>query len=308
MNEVPSFKKGLAWGLLAFLTWGIVPIYWKLLHGISFVEVLGHRILWSAVILGSVLLFQKDIRGFSGIVTQKKNILFLIPTTLLILFNWNLFIWGVDNNYIVECSMGYFINPLLNVFLGVFLLKEKLKPVQWISIAFAFIGILIMLLSRVGRPEISIGLALSFALYGLLKKKMNVKPMHSLFFETISLVFPVLIYFGYLINTHEFSFFNEGPIARLLMIGGGVVTVVPLLAFGHAVRHLSLTTVGIMQYMTPTMQLMSGVFLYGEAFTSDHAWSFGFIWCGLLIYTLHGLMEHRKKSWEKNETSLSTGV
>jgi chloramphenicol-sensitive protein RarD len=295
MNNLSHAGRGIAWGLLAFLTWGFVPIYWKLLHGIPFLEVLGHRIVWSAAILAIVLFFQSDLKGFKGIITNKQNVLYLVPTTILILFNWNLFIWAVDNNYIVECSLGYFINPLLNVFLGVFFLKEKLKPMQWLSVALAFVGIIVMMVSKSGRPEISLGLALSFGLYGLLKKKMKVSPIHSLFFEAASLVVPTLLYFSILLSKGNFAFMNGTNTERLLMIGGGAVTVIPLLSFGFAVRYLPLTTVGIMQYITPTLQLMCGVFLYNETFTSTHAYSFGLIWSGLIIYTLHGLMSYRKQ-------------
>lgn len=306
MSDQSDKSKGIAWGLLAFLTWGFVPIYWKFLHGISFMEVLGHRIVWSAAILAIVLFFQSDLKGFKGIITNKQNVLFLVPTTILILFNWNLFIWAVDNNFIVECSMGYFINPLLNVFLGVFLLKEKLKPIQWISVLLAFIGIVVMMISKSGRPEISLGLALSFALYGLLKKKMRVSPTHSLFFEAASLVVPTLFYFSLLISQENFAFINGTNTQRMLLIGGGFVTVLPLLSFGHAVRYLPLTTVGIMQYITPTLQLLLGVLLYNEAFTATHGYSFGLIWSGLIIYTLHGLIEYKRQMKDRNATIASS--
>ena len=185
--------------------------------------------------------------------------------------------------------------------MGVFLLKEKLKTIQWLSIALAFIGIMVMLLSQAGKPLISIGLATSFALYGLLKKKMNVQPTHSLFFESASLVVPTLFFFVYLLSKENLVFFSGTHTQRLLLIGGGLVTVIPLLAFGHAVRYLPLSTVGIMQYMTPSLQLLSGVLLYNEAFTNIHAISFGFIWGGLLLYTLHGLNERRmQNAREKN--------
>lgn len=306
MSNLSQNAKGIAWGLLAFLTWGFVPIYWKFLHGISFTEVLGHRIVWSAAILAIVLFCQSDLKGFKGIITNKQNLLYLIPTTILILFNWNLFIWAVDHNYIVECSMGYFINPLLNVFLGVFLLKEKLNPIQWFCVALAFVGIVVMMVSKAGRPEISLGLAFSFALYGLLKKKMRVSPMHSLFFETASLVVPTLFFFGLLLNEGNFAFINGTNTERLLMIGGGVVTVIPLLAFSHAVRYLPLTTVGIMQYITPTLQLLLGVLLYDESFTTTHGLSFGLIWSGLIIYTLHGLIVYKRQLKDRNAAIVSS--
>ena len=305
MNDTPNFAKGLAWGLLAFLTWGFVPIYWKFLHGIPFTEVLGHRIVWASLMLGVVLLVHREFSEFKIILSKKKNVYFLIATTILILINWNLFIWAVDNNYIVECSLGYFINPLLNVFLGVVLLKERLKTYQWFCVALAFVGILIMLFSNVGKPAISLGLALSFALYGLLKKQMKVSPLHSLFFETASLVIPTLIYFSFLASKSEFVFLSGTNTQRWLMIGAGAVTVIPLLAFGHAVKNLPLTTVGIMQYITPSLQLMAGVFLYGETFGTTHAIAFGLIWTGLLIYTLYGFLDYKRKARETNEASLS---
>lgn len=286
--------RGVIWGLIAFFSWGLVPIYWKFLHHVGFNEVLGHRIVWASVFLGIFLFYKNQLSELKTILKIKKNIFILLASTILIFFNWNLFIWAVDKNFIVECSLGYFITPLINIFLGVFLLKEKLKIYQWVSVFLAFLGISFMLAANIGRPEISIGLALSFGLYGLLKKQMKVGSLHGLFFETTVLLLPALIYFSYLIKIDQFGFINFGLKTMLLLIGGGLVTSIPLVAFGFAVQSLPLSTIGIMQYIAPSLQLASGVFLYNEPFTKTHLYSFSFIWLGLLVYSVGGLIIGKK--------------
>jgi chloramphenicol-sensitive protein RarD len=189
--------------------------------------------------------------------------------------------------------LGYFITPLINVLLGVFILKEKLTKDQWVSVFFAALGIIILLLQGIGRPEISLGLGLSFGLYGLIKKKGNVEALPSLFFETIVLLVPALVTFWYLYQKNEFAFVTGGLQNTLLSVGAGLVTLIPLLAFGKAVRSVPLTTIGIMQYIAPSLQLLSGVFLFHEPFTKIHFFSFCFIWMGLLIYSLGSFYRYK---------------
>ncbi len=295
MSSLPQGQSGVFWGILAFVTWGFVPIYWKFFSGVSFVEILGHRIVWASVFLALVLFWRGEMGAFLKLLKSKNNLMTLILSTVLIFFNWSLFIWAVYQNYIVECSLGYFITPLINVLLGVFILKEKLTKDQWVSVFFAAIGIIILLLQGIGRPEISLGLGLSFGLYGLIKKRGNVEALPSLFFETVVLFIPALITFIYLHQQNNFHFVGGNLQNTFLSIGAGLVTLIPLLAFGKAVRMVPLTTIGIMQYIAPTLQLLSGVFLFHEPFTKIHFFSFCFIWMGLIIYTVGSFSRYQQR-------------
>lgn len=276
---------GYLYAFLAYFSWGFVPIYWKLIGHIGYTEILGHRIIWAALILGLYLLFTSGFAEFISIFREKKKILALTFSTILIFFNWNLFIWGVTHNFIVECSLGYFINPMINVVLGLFVLKEKMKWTQWPAVILAVIGIIFLFEQNVGHPWISILLALSFALYGLIRKQASVTPATGLFFETVVLVAPIFYYFYYLSTLNQLHTLSASPKDLGFLVGAGFVTVVPLLAFGHAVKNLKLITVGFFQYMTPTIQLFIGVWLYHEQFSSKHALAFGLIWLGLVVYT-----------------------
>ncbi len=295
MSDSSSQKIGISWGILAFGTWGFVPIYWKFFKGVGFLEILGHRIIWASVFLAILMMLKNEMHQFLILLKSKKNVITLCFSTLLIFFNWSLFIWAVYQNYIVECSLGYFITPLINVLLGVFILKEKLTKDQWVSVFFAAIGIIILLLQGIGRPEISLGLGLSFGLYGLIKKRGNVEALPSLFFETVVLFIPALITFIYLHQQNNFHFVGGNLQNTFLSIGAGLVTLIPLLAFGKAVRMVPLTTIGIMQYIAPTLQLLSGVFLFHEPFTKIHFFSFCFIWMGLIIYTVGSFSRYQQR-------------
>lgn len=233
--------------------------------------------------------------SFFRLLNSRANLLTLTLSTLLIFFNWSLFIWAVYQNYIVECSLGYFITPLINVLLGVFILKEKLTKDQWLAVFLAAFGIVILLLQGIGRPEISLGLGLSFGLYGLIKKKGNVEALPSLFFETVILLIPALITFSLLMQKNQLAFVNGDLHNTILSVGAGLVTLIPLLAFGKAVRSVPLTTIGIMQYIAPSLQLLSGVFLFHEPFTKIHFFSFCFIWVGLIIFSLNSFKKYQQK-------------
>lgn len=285
---------GYLYAFIAYFTWGFVPIYWKLLKQIGFNEILGHRIIWAAIILAILLKMTSGFSEFKSIFKDKTKLMGMLAATFLIFFNWNLFIWGVTHSYIVECSLGYFINPMINILLGIVVLKEKMKISQWPSVILAILGITFLFSQGVGKPWISILLAFSFAIYGLIRKKMQVSPTTGLFFETSTLFFPILIYFFNLSTKNEFHTLHASSNEILLLMGAGLVTVVPLLAFNHAVKNLKFITVGFFQYMTPTIQLIIGVLMYHESFTDKHVIAFSLIWIGLIVYTISEVVQNRK--------------
>lgn len=303
LNNKPHANiSGGTYAALAFLTWGFVPIYWKSIEGIGFQEVLSHRILWAAVCMLFYVVKRKEIKEFFQLFRDRKTFIALLFTTILIMFNWNLYIWAVSKGHIVEGSLGYFLNPLLNVVIGVFYLKERLKPVHWFAVGMAFIALVILFSQHVGKPWISIGLAVSFALYGLIRKVVPVKAHLGQMFETILLVPFVFIHFIYLQKNGEFHFFSANVKDQILLMGSGIITVLPLIWFSLAVQSLPLSIIGLFQYIAPTLQLLVGVFLYHEPFGKIHGISFGLIWFGLLVFTIdqflksRGLLKIRKNS------------
>lgn len=286
--------KGELYATLAFLTWGLVPIYWKSLSSIAFQEVLSHRILWAAATMLLYVLYLKEGKEFLQLFRSKKIFFTLLLTTLLIMFNWNLYIWAVSTGHIVEGSLGYFLNPILNVVIGVFYLKEKLKPAHWFAVVMASVALFILFSQHVGEPLISVGLAVSFALYGLLRKLVPVKAHLGQLFETLLLVPFVIVHFSYLSGRGELQFLGASFSDKVLLMNAGIVTVLPLIWFSKAVQELPLSIVGLFQYIAPTLQLLVGVFLYHETFGKIHALSFGLIWFGLIVFTIDQLIKNRK--------------
>lgn len=293
MNISPT-RKGLLYGFFAFFSWGFVPIFWKQLPDVPPVEILCHRLLWGTIIL---LIFLKITKKYSHVAklwNDKNKRRTIYYTTFLIITNWLIYLWAVLNNYIVETGLGYFINPLFNVLLGVFVLKERLRSWQWISVLFAFIGIMVFVANGVGKPWIALALAGLFGCYGLLRKKYQIESLPGLYLESVLGLAPFLIYAIYL-ELNGLGHFIEGDAyRRFLLIVGGLVSITPLLAFGKAVQYLNLTTVGLMQYIAPSMHVMAGVFLYHEEFGKTHMFAFMFIWIGVIIFSIEALINNKK--------------
>ena len=298
-NGLDEKRAGCLYAFGAFLLWGFLPIYWKLLKSIPPMEILAHRIIWSSVFLALILGFKRKFRGsfkdIFGSMKDKKTMLFLIGSTALISSNWLLYIWAVNSNYVLETSLGYFINPLLNIVLGMLFLGERLRKVQWVAVLFALIGVLNLTLSYGRFPWIALFLALSFGLYGLLRKIVKVRPLEGAFIETFILSLPGLVY---LFSLDQISLgqgtqgllFSGGFLTILLLIGSGIVTSTPIVWFGNAAKKLPLSTLGLVQYLAPTCQFLLAVYLYNEPFTSHHLITFLCIWAGLLIFSLEGLL------------------
>jgi len=277
---------GIGYALLAFSAWGFLPIYWKLLDTIPSLEILAHRMVWSVLFLLGLLAIQKRLGEFQDLLKTPKYICVLLGTAMLLGINWFVYIYGVNTNQIVETSLGYFINPLFNVLLGTIFLKERLNYWQSLALGMATLGVLNFLWDFNSLPWIALSLALTFSFYGLLRKMMPVKPLVGLLVETV-LLSPFAVVMIVIWNLEGKGNIGGEWSNVILLVGAGVVTSLPLLWFTNAGKRLRYTTLGFIHYMTPSIQLVIGVYLYNEPFTSTHAVTFGLIWTGLIIYSIN---------------------
>lgn len=284
-----NYRQGIMYGLGAYCLWGILPIYWKLLQHVPALEILANRFIWSAVFVFFLLLVTGKFKVFlsetAAVFSKFKTGTAMLAAAVTISFNWGIFIWAVEAGRIVESSMGYYINPLVSVLFGMVFLREKLDKLQWTAVICAVIGIAIMLVKNGSLPWVSVSLAFTFALYGLLKKIIPVSAMTSIMLETL-LIMPVAIGYLYCLSTSGDCTYQSGDLLTIsVLIGAGAVTATPLLLFTSCAKLLPLKIVGFMQYLSPTISLFLGIFVYGEVFTSTHMLSFGCIWLGLLFFT-----------------------
>jgi chloramphenicol-sensitive protein RarD len=291
-----EFYKGILYTFSAFFLWGILPMYWKLLsgHATSF-EILLHRIIWLFGFFIILNLITKRKQVYT-LLKNKKTRYLLILSSLMIGINWFFYIYAVNTNRIVESSLGYYINPLISILFGLIFLKEKLNKLQWIAVILAFTGVLILTIRYGKLPWISLILACSFALYGLLKKIIKGDSLSCVTIETLYL-FPfalILLILKYVNNIYIFT--NRSLQIHLLLILGGIITGIPLLLFTLGTQRIPLSNVGFIQYTTPTIMLLLGIFLYKENFSLTHLISFSFIWSALLIYSITILIKKAKKN------------
>lgn len=290
MEKKGSFGQGIIYSLSAYAIWGILPIYWKSITDVAAFEILANRILWCVVFVVILLKGTGRWAGFlaetRGIFANRKKMLALLGAGLTITLNWGIFIWAVSAGHIIETSMGYYINPLVSVLLGVFCLGERLD--NWIkcSVLLAAVGVGSMVWSLGVFPWISVSLALSFAFYGLIKKTLAVETMTGIILETLIVSPLALAYLYYLADKGNASWQHCSPATLLLLAGAGVVTAIPLILFTAGAKLLPLSIVGFLQYISPTITLLIGIFVYGEKFTPSHLFSFGWIWVGLLVFSI----------------------
>lgn len=280
---------GALYAVLAYSSWGLLPIYWKFFEQVPAVEVLSHRVIWSMVFLTGLLLLQRRWAEIAQLWRSPRRIGLLLLTAILLTFNWGIYIYGVNTARVVETSLGYFINPLVSVMLGFFFLQERLLWGQRLAVALACIGVGYFVWQFGAVPWIALGLAFSFAFYGLLRKIVPVSPMLGLAVETL-LVTPIAIALVIFWAIEGDGHLGTSWAITLLFMGAGVITSLPLLWFNNAAKRLRLSTLGFFQYFAPTIQLMLGVFLYHEPFTTTHAITFGFIWTALILYSTTSLM------------------
>lgn len=296
MNK--NVKLGVIYALIAYIIWGVLPIYWKFVEDARPDAVLAHRIIWSFVFMTIIILATKNFKPFilecKRIMHQKKTLTVIISASLLISLNWLIFIWAVQNNFVVQSSLGYYINPLVNVLLSLIFFKEVLTKAQISAVVLAAIGVLYLTFSYGVFPWVSLALATTFSIYGLLKKIVNINPMYSLAIETLFVTPFALIYLIYF-SGPTLGFSAQPTSLNLLLMFAGVATAVPLLLFGTAVQHISFSFIGFLQYIAPTMMLGIGVFLYDEPFTQAHLISFILIWIALALYMLSAIKSKQKQ-------------
>lgn len=280
-------QKGFILALATFIMWGVFPIFFKFIEGIAAIEVLAHRIIWSALILLVILIITKRLNSVKRIAKIKKVTLTLAITGALIASNWGVFIYAINQNEILATSLGYFINPLFSILLGAIILKEELSPALKLSIFIVFIAIGVQIYAIGNLPLISIILPLSFALYGLLRKKLGVRTFEGLFIETIILTPFALLYLLYLTinNSGEFGINFNG----IMLFLSGFVTILPLLTFNASTKYLKLSTIGFLQYISPTLSMIIAVFIYNETLDFYKIISFALIWISLAIATISNL-------------------
>lgn len=291
-SSKPAVESGAFYAVLAYTAWGLLPIYWKFFGQIPAVEVLSHRIIWSMVFLIGLLFFQQRSSEFNQLSHSPTRLGILLVTASLLTFNWGLYIYGVNSDQIVETSLGYFVNPLVNVMLGFVFLQERLNRPQKLAVLLSSIGVANFAWQFGQVPWIALGLAFSFAFYGLLRKVAAVAPMVGLAVETLLIAPVALILVGYWAATGV-GHLDVAWSINLLFIGSGVTTSLPLLWFNNAAKRLRLSTLGFFQYIAPSLQLILGVFLYHEPFTRTHAITFGCIWLALVIYSTTSLVTRR---------------
>ncbi|NJK99516.1 MAG: EamA family transporter RarD [Spirulinaceae cyanobacterium SM2_1_0] len=293
-STATTARAGLLYAALAYGAWGLFPLYWKLFVGVGAVEVLCHRIVWSAVLLLVSLAGRGQFQEFWAIRRSPRLLATLLTTALLLSANWGTYIYGVNTDRVVETSLGYFINPLFSVLLGCLVLREQLTRGQLLAVGLASLGVADFIRELGQVPWIALGLAVSFGLYGLLRKLATVQPLPGLAVETLLVVPLALLWLGRLAIT-DAAHFNDTPLLMLAFIGCGLVTSLPLLWFNNAARRLPLSTLGFMQYCAPSLQLLLGVFIFHEPFTRTHAISFSLIWLALAIYSAESLQRQLRR-------------
>ncbi|MBP6178733.1 MAG: EamA family transporter RarD [Anaerolineales bacterium] len=286
-------NKGILYGIGAYIFWGFFPIYWKFLHHVPAIQLIGHRIIWSFLLLALFIAASKQWSDFRGTITMKVLRIYTIAA-ILIGINWFLYVWAVNHEFIVETSLGYFINPLISVLLGVIILKERLRTAQWVPVILAALGVAYLTYVYGRLPYIALSLAFSFGLYGLVKKLSPLGSLFGLTVETGILFIPALGYLIFVEANNTAAFLHTGTGSDLLMIGAGIVTTVPLLMFASAARSIPLWVVGLLQYIAPTLQFLIGVFMYKEPFSQNQLIGFGIVWVALIIFLAENYIASRQ--------------
>ena len=290
-------RRGLLAAATAFTIWGVFPAYWHLLKAVPSMQIMAHRVVWSAVLVVGWLLWRQGWDWWRTIAARPRMLAALALSGAVIAFNWGLYIWAVNAGHVVETSLGYFINPLVTVALGVVVLRERLRRPQWIAVACAAAGVAWLTWSAGSPPWIALGLAGSFALYGLVRKLVPVDAVAGLGVESLFMFLPALAYVLWAEAGHGGGFIGGWSLGtQLLLVFSGVVSAVPLVAFAYGVRRIPLSLVGLLQYIGPTLQLLLGVWCCREPFTAVHALGFGAIWLGLAIFAGEGLWRGRRRA------------
>lgn len=289
-------NKGIWYAIGAYLVWGLLPIYWKQLQQVDALQLTSHRVLWSFVLLGTVILCMRQGRAWLAALRTPRVLLTYMAAGVLIGGNWLTYIWGVNAGFLVEISLGYFINPLINVLIGVIVLHERLRPGQWVPIGLATAGVLYLTVVYGSLPWIALTLAFSFGIYGLVKKTAPLGSFQGLTLETAILFLPALGYLAFAESSGHGAFLQAGLWTDALLISTGLVTSIPLLLFAAAAQRIPLSTMGVLQYIAPTLQFLLGVFLYREPFTATQFVGYSIVWLALILFWLEGAWAYRTRA------------
>jgi len=294
-DRASDARHGVFFGVAAYGLWGLFPLYWVLLEPAGAVEVLAHRIVWSLVVVLAILWLVGRRRGdasrpvLRAVLRDRWRLVLLIAAAVFISVNWGTYIWAVGNRHVVETSLGYFINPLFTVLAGVLVLGERLRPAQWAAVGLGAVAVLVLTIGHGRPPWIALTLACSFGTYGLIKKYVATGAVESLAVETTVLLAPALAYLVVLEASGAGTFFDHGAGHAALLATGGVVTAVPLLAFGAAANRIPLSVLGLLQYLAPVLQFAAGVLVFGEQMPAVRWFGFALVWVALAILTWDGL-------------------
>lgn len=286
-------RRGLLFGVIAYVLWGVFPLYWSLLEPAGAVEILAQRILWSVLVLGLLLLAFRRTAQFRALFADRRVFLLLVVAAVTITFNWGTYIYGVTSGRVVETSLGYFINPLVTVLMGVAFLGERLRRAQWVAIVAGVLACVVLTLDYGHPPWIALVLAFSFGTYGLAKKQAGAEAIESLTLETMLLAPFAAAYVGWLVARDQSTFLSEGWGHALLFASTGIITAVPLLCFGAAAIRVSMVTLGLLQYLAPILQFVLGVLWFHEDMSPGRWIGFGLVWLALAIFTVESLRYRR---------------
>lgn len=292
MNE--QAKQGVIFALLAYTMWGIAPLFFKQLQFMPSLEILAHRVIWSALLLVVIIGLRNNLHKVRAIFKSRRQLSILTVSACLLGFNWWLFIWAINNDHILDASLGYYINPLLNIALGMVFLKERLSKLQYAAVGLALTGVAIQIVTFGSFPYIALSLAISFAIYGLIRKTVAVDAMPGLLIESLVMILPAFVYWFAFATSPATNLLENSMTINALIIGAGLVTTAPLLCFVEAARRLNYSTLGFFQYIGPSLMFMLAVFVYGEEFGQDRWVTFGFIWTALVVYSYASFRNSKK--------------
>lgn len=287
-------KRGALMAAGGYICWGLLPIYWKALKHVPALEILAHRMVWSLVFVLLLLVIRRDLVNLWRNLHKWRIVLTYTASALLLGLNWFLYIWAVNSGHVVESSLGYFINPLVNVVLGVLFLRERLRPMQIAAIGLAAAGVLYLTFALGTLPWIALVLALTFGTYGLIRKTAALESLQGLSLETL-ILFPIALSYLLTLQVQGYGAFAHASWqTTLLLAGAGIVTATPLLLFASGARQISMTTLGLLQYIAPTLQFLIGVFMYGESVPASRLIGFIIIWVALALYSLESYLRLRR--------------
>jgi chloramphenicol-sensitive protein RarD len=288
-------RRGIWYAVAAYVAWGLFPIYWKWLHKVPALQLIAHRIVWSFIFLALIIFLTRQWKKFHATL-NKRVLLIYLASAVLLSINWLTYVWAVNAGFIVETSLGYFINPLFSVLMGVIFLRERLRSWQWVPVGLAAAGVTFLAVAYGSLPWIALTLAVSFGIYGLVKKTAPLGSLYGLTLETGILFIPAV---GFLLTmqvTGQGAFLNSNPVTDLLLAGAGIVTTIPLLLFASAAQMIPLSTIGVLQYIAPTLQFLIGVLIYREPFDHTHLVGFSIVWLALIIFWVEGYLAGRKRA------------